>query len=155
MANDVQSPSGPSDPIRVNGDVAADVRVVPEQNTATLLSGIIADVQHLIRQQLAMFRQEIRDDVRKGRKAVLPLAAGAGITAAGGVLLLLMLPLLLHWAVPELPLWACFGILGGVLAAVGGALVYAGVRRIESLDLLSNPAVEAFKENLTWTTKPT
>jgi hypothetical protein len=155
MTNHVPGPAGPSDAVHGNGNIAEDVQVLPERSAATLLSGIISDAQHLIQQQLAMFRQEIRDDVRKGKQAIVPLAVGIGITAVGGVFLLLMLPLLLHWAVPALPLWACFGILGGVLATLGGALVYAGVRKIESLDLLSNQAVEAFKENLTWTTKPT
>jgi hypothetical protein len=52
-------------------------------------------------------------------------------------------------------LWACFGIVGGVLAVLGGILLYFGVRKIESIDLLSNQAVEAFKEIMTWKTKPT
>jgi hypothetical protein len=32
---------------------------------------------------------------------------------------------------------------------------FFGIRKIESFDLLSNKAVEAFKENLKWKTKPT
>ncbi len=67
-------------------------------------------------------------------------------------MMLVMLPLLLHWTVPELPLWACFGIVGGVLAAVGGIAAFLGVRKIRSCSPLSNQAVEAFKENFTWTT---
>jgi hypothetical protein len=65
-----------------------------------------------------------------------------------------MLPLLLHYLVPELPLWACFGIYGGVLAAAGGILAFLGVWRIRSCSPLANQAVEAFKENFTWTTHP-
>jgi hypothetical protein len=82
------------------------------------------------------------------------LAAGIGITLLGSGLLVLMLPLLLNWAAPELPLWACFGIVGGCLAAVGGVLVYAGVKKFESFNPLSDKSIEAFKENLKWTTTP-
>ena len=97
----------------------------------------------------------ISQRARYAFKAMVALALGVGISAVGSVLLLVMLPLLLHWAAPALPLWACFGILGGTLAAAGGVLVYAGLRKMQSIDLMSNQAVEAFKENLTWKIKPT
>jgi hypothetical protein len=154
MATDVQSPPKPIATASVRGVIADDAPGPPERSVTTLVSGIIADVQHLIQQQLAMFRQEIRDDLRKTRDAALAFAAGAGITLVGAVLLLIMLPLLLNWAVPELPLWACFGIVGGVLAALGGGLVYAGVKKFESFNPLSDKSIEAFKENLKWTTTP-
>jgi hypothetical protein len=82
------------------------------------------------------------------------MAAGVGITLMGGVLVLVMLPLLLQWEVPELPLWACFGIIGGILAAFGGVLVFAGVKKFESFNPLSDQSFKAFKENLKWTTSP-
>jgi hypothetical protein len=154
MATNVQSPPEPIATASVRGVIADDVLGSSERSVTTLVSGIIADAQHLIQQQLAMFRQEIRDDLRKAGFAALSLAAGAGITLVGSVLLLLMLPLLLNWAVPELPLWSCFGIVGGVLAAFGGVLVYAGVKKFESVNPLSDKSVEAFKENFKWTTTP-
>jgi hypothetical protein len=153
MASDLQSPPEPVAAAPVRGVITDEGRGLPERSVTTLVSGIIADAQHLIQQQLAMFRQEIRDDLRKSRDAALALAVGIGITLVGSVLLLLMLPLLLHWAA-ELPLWACFGIVGGVLTAVGGVLVYAGVKRFESFNPLSEKSIEAFKENLKWTTSP-
>lgn len=134
--------------------MAIDVQGPPEPSVTTLVSGIIADVQQLIEQQLTMFRQEIRADIRKTWDASYSLAAGVGIVLGGIVLLLIMLPLLLQSAVPELPLWACFGIVGGILAAVGGVLVYAGIKKFESFDPLSDQSVAAFKENLKWTTNP-
>jgi hypothetical protein len=154
MAIDVQSPPEPSIAAPVRGVIANDDPSPPDRSITTLVSGIIADAQHLIQQQLAMFRQEIRDDLRKTRDAAVALAAGAGITLLGSVLLVLMLPLLLNWTAPELPLWACFGIVGGVLAALGGVLVYAGVKKFESFNPLSDKSIEAFKENLKWTTSP-
>jgi hypothetical protein len=141
MATDVLSPPEP-------------FAAAPERSVTTLVSGIIADAQNLIQQQLAMFRQEIRDDLRKSRDAALAMGVGIGITLIGSALLLIMLPLLLNWAAPELPLWACFGIVGGVLTALGGILVYAGVKKFESFNPLSEKSIEAFKENLKWTTSP-
>src|ERR1700730_10262757 len=131
MVIDVQSSPEPSIAAPVRGVIANDDPSPPDRSVTTLVSGIIADAQHLIQQQLAMFRQEIRDDLRKSRDAALAMGVGIGITLIGSALLLIMLPLLLHWAAPELPLWACFGIVGGVLTAVGGILVYVGVKKFE------------------------
>jgi hypothetical protein len=137
-----------------NGIVVHDAESLPERSVTTLVGGIIADAQHLIEQQLTMFRQEIRDDLRKSRDAALALAAGVGVTLMSAVLALIMLPLLLRWEVPELPLWACFGIVAAILGAFGGVLVYAGVKEFESFNPLSDQSFKAFKENLKWTTSP-
>jgi hypothetical protein len=155
MATNLSGPPEPNVSALPSDNVADDVVILSERTVPILVRGIIADAQHLIGQQLSMFRQEIRDDVRKGKQVILILVVGVGITVGANVLLLLMLPLLLNWAVPVLPLWTCFGIIGGVLAPVGGILLYLGVRKIESFDLLSNQAVEAFKESMTWKTKAT
>jgi len=134
--------------------MATDLRSPPGVSMTTLLGDIINDAQELIRQQLALFRQEIRQDLHKARDGVMILGAGVGVIAVGGLLILLMLPLLLNWLVPSLPLWACFGIVGAAAAAIGAALLYAGVKRFESIHPLSDNAAVALKENLQWTTHP-
>jgi hypothetical protein len=152
MPNDAQTLPERNGAAAATDASAEPTPIVPERSAATLVHGIIADVQRLIEQQLSMFRQETQDAIRKVLSAGLALATGVGITVAGGVMLLMMLPLLLNWLTPELPLWACFGIVGGVLAATGGICVYLGARKIQSCHPLSNQAVEALKENFTWKT---
>jgi flagellin-like protein len=154
MANESPIASEPNVATLAANAGISDTQVAPERSAADLVRGIIADVQHLIGQQLAMFRQEIQDEFRKGVYAVVALAVAVAVTLVGGVMLLVMLPLLLNWAIPELPLWACFGIVGSILATVGGGFAFAGVRKIRSCHPLSNQAVNAFKENFTWTTHP-
>jgi hypothetical protein len=63
------------------------------------------------------------------------------------------LPLLLQWTVPELPLWACLGFVGGVLAAIGAGFAVFAVRKVRSCSPLANGAVAALRENFTWTTQ--
>jgi hypothetical protein len=155
MAHDVLIPPEPVAAAPVRGVITDEGQSPPERSVTTLVTGIIADAQHLIQQQLSMFRQEIRDDLRKSRDASLAMGVGIGITLIGSALLLIMLPLLLHWTAPELPLWACFGVVGGFLTALGGVLVYAGVKKFESFNPLSEKSIEAFKENLKWTTSRT
>jgi hypothetical protein len=156
MASDLQLPAQPKAPaqpkVQASGNVDS-VQILAEPTALGLVGGIINDVQCLIQQQLAMFRQELRNDVVRGKKAALVLGVGVGMSMAGVGFLLLMVPLLLQWALPALPLWACFGIVGGVVAVLGGVVVYAGVKTFESIDVLSSQAVESFKENLQWKMK--
>ena len=152
MENNRLGTLDPSNPTPANGVIVDDA--VPERSVTTLVSGIIADAQQLIQQQFAMFQQEVRNDFRKAKEAALSLAVGVAVTLVGSLLLMLMLPLLLQALVPELPLWACFGIVGGVLTALGGLWVSAGVKKFESFNPLSNQAAEGLKENLKWTTNP-
>jgi hypothetical protein len=136
------------------------VQSPPEPSVTALVSGIIHDIQELLKQQVTLFRVEIRDDLRKAKQAVVSLAAGLLVTLLGAVLLFTALPLLLWWATggdagpASLPLWACFAIAGGVLSALGGILLFAGVRRLEAANPLHDQSVEALKENVQWLTNP-
>lgn len=134
--------------------MAIDLDSPPGLSMTALVKDIIDDAQELIRQQLQLFRQEIRADVLKVRDAAMFLALGVGVTLIGGFLLMVMLPLLLNWLVPTIPLWGCFGIIGVVAAAIGVGLLFAAVKQIESVKPLSDQSAEALKENLQWTTPP-
>jgi len=121
----------------------------------SLVRGIVDDAQHLMKQQLALFQAEVKEDLRKTKEAVMSMAAGVALAAVGGILLCVMLVHLLHWAFPDtLPLWSCYLIVGGVLAALGGGLAYAGVRRMASFNPLPDESVQALKENIQWIAKP-
>lgn len=133
--------------------MATDLQSPPEPTVTSLVKGILEDAQRLFNQQITLIRTEIREDFRKTKDAALAMAWGVGILAVGGLLLCLMLPLLLEWATqPTLPLWACFGIVGGILALLGAILVYAGVRKFESFNPLPDQSVQGLKENVTWST---
>src|SRR5207249_10436874 len=85
--------------------------------------GIINDFQSLMKQEVALARRELADELRKAKQAAISLGIGVGILAIGGLLLIFMLVHLLSWAVPAIPLWACYGIIGGLLILAGGALL--------------------------------
>lgn len=134
--------------------MANDLRTGHEPSITGLVTGIINDAQDLLKQQLALFKQEIKDDVRKTKEAVLALSVGMGILLVGGLLWCLMLVHLLSWAFPSLPLWCSYGIIGLVFVACGGALLYLGKRRFESFNPLPEQSVGALKENVQWIMNP-
>jgi hypothetical protein len=131
----------------------SNIHVGQEPSMSGLVTGIVNDAQELIKQQLALARHEIKEDFRKTKEAALSLALGGTIALLGGILLCGMLVYLLD-ALTVLPLWACYGIVGGLLAVVGGVLVYLGKKKLDSFNPLPEESAQALKENVQWITKP-
>jgi len=124
-----------------------------DASLTSLVTGIVTDVQQLIKQQTELIRHEIREDIQKARDGAIFLGIGLGITLVGGLLFCLMPPYLLNWAVPELPLWACFGITGVVFLILGACAVWAAAKKFQSAASFPE-SIESLKENVTWTVKP-
>jgi Putative Actinobacterial Holin-X, holin superfamily III len=128
--------------------MANDLHTVPESSVTALVSGIIDDAQELFKQQVALLKHELKDEIRQTKEAALSLAWGVGFAVIGGLLLCVMLPLLLHWGIPAIPLWGCFAIVGGILAVIGGGLIYTATQKLEAINPVPPQSVEALRENL-------
>src|SRR5262245_17611451 len=90
-----------------------------EPSVAALLGGIINDARDLLLQEFTMAKLEMQDELRKTKTAAVSLGIGIGVAGLGGILLAFMLVHLLQ-NLTELPLWGCYGIVGGVFGLVGG-----------------------------------
>jgi hypothetical protein len=132
--------------------MATDLKNGQDTSVTALVSGIVRDAQELTRQQFELFKLEVKNDLRKTRDAGLLVAGGGAVCAVATVLLALMFVELLRWAVPELPLWSCYGICGVVLAIAGAGLIWAGKAKFESFHLLRDESAQALKENVQWIT---
>jgi hypothetical protein len=119
-----------------------------------LVTGIINDARELSRQQLALFKGEFRQEFAESKGATMLLALGASLGGLSAMLLCFGVVLLLAWAVPEIPLWGWFLIGGGVLAAVGGPLFWAGRTKFRSLRPLPDQSVQELRENVQWIMHP-
>jgi uncharacterized membrane protein YqjE len=126
-----------------------------QQTSITALAGdVLTGFQDLVKQQLTLFRVDLQNDLRHAKEFSFAVSAGLGLALTGVVLLCVMLPLLLDWALPEMPLWVAYGIVGLVFAVLGASLVYGGLNKFESINPMQGPSVEALKENVKWTTNP-
>jgi len=141
--------------------MATEVQNRSEPSLSSLVSGIVSDVQDLVKQQLQLTRQEIEDDLRKARDAAWLFAVGVGVCFLGAISLCLMLAHLLHWLTAAhaidsaaFPLWACHGVVGATLVVIGGCLAGAGRQKMNSVHPTQNQATEALKENVQWLTTP-
>jgi len=114
------------------------------------VSGILEDVEHLLKQHLELLHEEIRADFRRTREAILAIGLGGALALAGGVLLIPALIGFLSWAVPAVPWWGWSGILAGTLFLAAFALYFAGKRKLKSFNPLPDQSLQAAKENLEW-----
>lgn len=139
--------------------MATDLQTPPESSIVGALKGVLDDFQKLLQQQLTLFRAEVRADWHKTKSAVWPLVVGIGFLVIGAPVLCFMLAHLLHWLTSpagadpaRLPLWACFGLVGGALAVVGAVLLAVGIRKFQSFNPLPDESARALEENVRWLT---
>ena len=114
-----------------------------------LIGDILADAYTLLLQELQLAKHELQEEARKTLSASLALGSGIFLALFGGLFLLFMLVYLLN-ALTELPLWACYGSIGGLLVIAAIALLVFGVKRVKQVQVLPVRTVETLKENVQW-----
>jgi hypothetical protein len=114
-----------------------------------LVREIVQDSRQLLGQQIELAKAEVGDELRRLAGAGVSVAAGGGLAAAGGLMSGLMLVHLLR-RVTGLPIWACYGLLGGSLGAAGLALVRSGRETLAGLQFPPPQTTQAVEENLEW-----
>ncbi|HKA34705.1 MAG TPA: phage holin family protein [Candidatus Binatia bacterium] len=90
-----------------------------------LVSDIVRDFRELIVEGATLTKLEVQDELGKAKTAAIEVGAGAVVLGIGALMLLLMIVHLLA-ALTAIPLWGCYGIVGGVLVVIGGILLVAG-----------------------------
>jgi len=120
-----------------------------EPTLTQLMSGLVSDAKLLLRQELALAKYEIQEEVRKTTTALACLGVGIGVAAIGGLLFIIMLVHLLN-VLTEWPLWICYGTVAGVCIIAGVALLYSGKKQISEIEVLPSQTVETMKENVKW-----
>jgi len=120
-----------------------------DTSVASLLGGIVGDAQELVRQEIALARQEIREEISTAKDAAVKLVIAGAVLGVGGLLLVLMLAQgladLLNW-----PTWAGYGVVGLVLAIVGYILISSAQKRMKQIKPVPEKTVETMKENVAW-----
>jgi hypothetical protein len=135
--------------------MATDVMPNTEQTSMTkLVGGIIDDTQRLLKQQADLLKADLRREISGAKEVGMSMALAVALMSVGGLLLSFMLAHLLSWAVPDLPLWGSYGIVGGLFAAAGGIVFYLSREKLDKLTPPGEQTVEGLKENLQWKTNP-
>jgi len=114
-----------------------------------LIVGIVQDVRSLLRQEAQLLRDEVRLEVTKAGQAASGMGIGIGLAVIGGLFLLLMLVYgLFEWT--DLPLWACYGSVGILLAGLGGVLIARARSLAGSIHAMPRRTLYSIKEDAQW-----
>jgi hypothetical protein len=120
-----------------------------EPTVTQLISGIADDAQRLIRQQYQMLRAEVKEDVRRTKSALAYMSVGIVASLIGVMFLAVALPLVINWAF-DLPAWAGWAIIGGLMLVLGVIGIFVGKRIFEKNNPLPDKTLNALEENLSW-----
>lgn len=125
-----------------------------EPSVAQLVTGIVDDAQELMRQQIALFKHELRKDLKEAKRVSISFAVSCLLGGTAVLLLSFMLVYLVNWLWPAVPAWVGFGIIGALYAVICISLFFFAKEKLEDMAPLSDEALNATKENLQWTRKP-
>jgi pilus assembly protein TadC len=116
--------------------------------TSQLIHHVIDDVRELFREEVALARAEVREELSAWGAAAVRMAAGGAIAAIGGLFVLVALAegvaALFGW-----PNWAGFLLAGAVLAIGGFVALQAGRKRAGTIAALPRTK-ETMRETSTW-----
>ncbi|PYQ70011.1 MAG: hypothetical protein DMG04_26205 [Acidobacteria bacterium] len=119
-----------------------------QEPTSHLIHNVIDDVRELFREEVALARAEVREELSAWSTAAASMAAGGAIAAVGGLFVLVAIAqgaaALFGW-----PNWAGFLLAGVVLAIAGFVAVQAGRKRFTKIVPLPKTK-ETVRETSTW-----
>lgn len=129
-----------------------DPEVVPQESIRGLIRGILSDIRTLIREEIALARVEMREQVGRARAAAVSFGIAAGALVFGGIFLLVAIAMgianLLNW-----PTWTGFLIVAVLLSIVGVVTLSSGRRQIRTVHAVPEETVTTLKENSEWIAK--
>ena len=126
------------------GRIADDLTRLIRRKLIAVRTEIHGDVHQVIKQELALLKAELKQDLQRIRGDLVSLVFARNLLILGSVLFCFTAVHLLEWAFrPHLELWACHLIVGSVVAAIG-AVLFLTVRRHFRKILDRIPIVTAF-----------
>src|SRR5262245_58022248 len=118
----------------------------PESGFISLIASILGDVRALMRQEVQLLKDEVTYEMSKAGRAVSKFVVGVALVAVAVLFFLLMLVHGLNdWI--GLPLWAAYGVVGGLVAGCGFALLWRAKSLAENVHATPQRAIHAMKEN--------
>lgn len=128
-------------------DLNATSRSPTDRGVAALFADLIHQAGLLIRQEIALLGAELDEKLRRVGQGTTALAVGAALAISGWFVLLAAAVLGLALVVPG---WLAALIVGGIVLAVGGVILYVGKRRLAARALVPRRTLRSLREDESW-----
>jgi len=120
-----------------------------DRSLGELFGDLTRELSTLVRQEAELAKTEIGQKAARVGKDVGMLAAGVAVAYAGLLALVAaVIALLVH---AGMTLWGSALLVGVIVAAIGGILVWKGLDALKHEDLAPRETVETIKEGAKWT----
>lgn len=119
-----------------------------ERSLGELLAELSREISTLVRQEAALARTELAQKASRLGRDVGMLAVGGAVAYAGLLAIVAAVIILITQA--GLPWWASALLVGVVVAALGGLLVWNGLNAMKREDLAPRETIETLKEDAQW-----
>jgi uncharacterized membrane protein YqjE len=143
-------------PTRTGGNGSTRVTQVGDRiNTSSsepalgeLFKQLAQDSASLVRQEVALAKAELRENVKHAVRDAAMVAVGGGLAVVGALVLVLFLVLALGDALNEY--WLGALIVGVVFVIAGGVLAMGSLRKLKSDGLAPERTLQTLKEDKQW-----
>ena len=122
-------------------------RTESNESIGSILSGLLGDLQGMVRGEIALARAEVKEDVSAVGKAVTSLAAAAFLGLTGFIFLMLGATYLLNiW----MRMWIAAAIVGAILLLIAAILGMNGKGKLSATNLRPDQTIASVKETTEW-----
>ena len=141
---------------RANDRLSNDGQDIPNRNRGTggtlgdTVTGIVEDLQNIVRGEVQLAKTEVQEDVSKLGKAAGMIGAAAFLGLVGFIFLMLGVTYLLNKSVE---MWIAAGIVGLVLAIIAAILGMRGKSQMQAANLKPDKTIESLKEDKEWASR--
>ncbi len=137
----------------------ADLHVTPRPETGPaaepggpplgdLLKQLTRDSATLVRQEVALAKAELRQNVKSLAKDAAMIAIGAVLALVGGLVMVAFLVILLGDVLDNY--WLGALIVGVLFLLVGGLLAMSGAKKLQKEEVAPTRTIETLKEDKQW-----
>ncbi|HTM04326.1 MAG TPA: phage holin family protein [Vicinamibacterales bacterium] len=133
---------------KMHNEIAMTARPDADTSFGELIGDVLRDVRTLVRQEVALARVEVREEIRLVLLIAGLIAAGAGTLGIGGVWILVGITRAIA-RMFEWPLAGVFAGIGAVLVVIGLIVLAIAWRQVGTLRLLPRTRA-SLQENAEW-----
>jgi len=120
-----------------------------DRSLGELFAELTREIVTLVRQEAALAKTEMSEKASRIGKHIGMMAVGGAVAYAG--LLAILAGIIITLAQQtEMEWWASALLVGAIVAAVGGFLVWKGLDALKHVDMAPRETIETLKEDKQW-----
>jgi len=118
-----------------------------QESIGSLISGLLQDLQEMVRGEITLARAEVRDDVTTASKGLASLAGASLIGVTGFIFVMLGVTYLLN---QYMRMWIAAGAVGLALLVIAAIVASIAKSKLSATNLKPDQTIDSLKEDREW-----